>query len=59
MRWLFPGQEIQIESRCLDCGEPIIIRMKDDILIDVDPPSAVGYSMSPFAQWRAGSNAFN
>ena len=30
MRWLFPGTEIRLDARCLDCGQPIVVRMKDD-----------------------------
>ncbi len=26
--WLFPGQEIRIDSPCLDCGEPVMLRMR-------------------------------
>ena len=57
--WLFPGQLIQIDTVCLDCGEPIRIRLRDEELIEIEPPSTVGYMLSPFAQWREGSGAFN
>jgi hypothetical protein len=50
VRWLFPSQEVLIETRCLDCG---------DSILDIDPESAVGYMPSPFARSRAGSGAFN
>ena len=30
VRWLFPGSEVRIDTRCLDCGEPILIRMRDE-----------------------------
>ncbi len=59
VRWLFPGKEIRIESKCLDCGAPIVIRMKDERLLEIDPPSAVAYMMSPFGKWREGSASFN
>jgi hypothetical protein len=58
VRWLCPGKEVTIETPCLDCGELITVRMKDDE-IEVDPQTAVGYQLSPFAQWREGSGAFN
>jgi hypothetical protein len=58
VRWLCPGKEILIETPCLDCGESVTIRMRDDD-IQVDPSTAVGYQLSPFAQWREGSGAFN
>lgn len=59
VRWLLPGKEVGIQTHCLDCGQPIFIRMKDDKILEVDPPTAVGYMISPFAYWREGSAAFN
>ncbi len=59
MRWLFPEKEIKIDTICLDCGEPITVRMKDEDVIEVDPDTTVGYMLSPFVQWREGSGAFN
>ena len=58
VRWLCPGKHVFIETPCLDCGESVTIQMRDDE-IHVDPPTAVGYQLSPFAQWREGSGAFN
>jgi hypothetical protein len=43
VRWLCPGQEVSVESRCLDCGERIRIRMRDEDILEIDPPDAVGY----------------
>lgn len=59
VRWLFPGREVSVESRCLDCGESIRVRMKDEEILEVSPETAVGYMPSPFARSRAGSGAFN
>jgi len=59
VRWLFPGQEVVVESRCLDCGELVRVRMRDEEILDIDPESAVGYMPSPFSRSRAGSGAFN
>jgi hypothetical protein len=59
VRWLFPESEIKIETPCLDCGEPIVVRFEQCRLEEVDPPSSVGYMMSPFTKWRDGSTAFN
>jgi hypothetical protein len=30
VRWLFPGKEVRIDTVCLDCGEPIVVRMLDE-----------------------------
>lgn len=59
VRWLFPGKEIAVQTRCLDCGDSIHIRMRDYELLEISPESAVGYMPSPFARSRAGSGAFN
>lgn len=42
MRWLFPGQEVRIDSRCLDCGEPYWVRMQDGVILEVNPVTLVG-----------------
>ena len=59
MRWLFPGREIRLDTHCLDCGEPISVTMHDEAILDIDPPTTVGYMMSPFTKWREGTKAFN
>lgn len=50
--WLFPSQEIQVNSRCLDCGEPVTLRMQDGKLLDLNPASTVAHINVPVAQWR-------
>jgi hypothetical protein len=57
VRWLFPGQEVRIEANCLDCGEPIAIRMKDDELLDANGEAIVGHITFPVSKWREVSNA--
>jgi hypothetical protein len=59
VRWLFPGREVVVESRCLDCGDAIRLRMRDEEILEIDPQTAVGYMPSPFAASRVGSAAFN
>ncbi|MHB8111725.1 MAG: organomercurial lyase [Syntrophorhabdaceae bacterium] len=50
VRWLFPGKEVRIETRCLDCGQPIVIRMHDEDILEVNPPTVVGHMNIPFAK---------
>lgn len=50
--WLFPGQEIQIETVCLDCGEPIRVGIRDGVVQSQDPPGIYGYVDIPFREWR-------
>jgi hypothetical protein len=59
VRWLFPGQEVLVESRCLDCGGLMRLRMRDEQMLEIDPETAIGYMPSPFAASRVGSAAFN
>ena len=59
MRWLFPGQEVVVDTRCLDCGDSIRVQTRDEQILAVEPESAVGYMPSPFTRSRAGSGAFN
>ena len=59
VRWLFPGQEVVVDSKCLDCGDSIRLRMRDEEILEIDPETAVGFMPSPFAASRVGSAAFN
>jgi hypothetical protein len=55
--WLFPGKEVKIEARCLDCGDPIIIRMKDEEILEANPETIIGHITFPISKWRDVSNA--
>lgn len=59
VRWLFPGRQVVLATRCLDCGEPISVTTRDEAVVAVDPESAVGFMPAPFARSRTGSGAFN
>ena len=54
VRWLFPGTEIRIDTRCLDCGEPIFVRLRDEDILEVNPTTVVGHMNIPFAKVLAG-----
>jgi len=41
--WLFPGETVRVQAPCLDCGEPIVIEMRDGRLVTVEPASIVGH----------------
>ena len=58
MRWLFPGKEIRIDAFCLDCGESIMLRMKDEELLEATPESIAGHITFPIRKWFELSNAF-
>ena len=50
VRWLFPGTEIRIDTSCLDCGQPIRVRMRDEEILEVNPPTTVGHMNIQFAK---------
>jgi hypothetical protein len=41
--WLFPGETVRVEAPCLDCGDPVVIEMRDGAFVTVDPPDVVGH----------------
>lgn len=45
-------KKVQIDTFCLDCGEPIHLEMKDGKILNCDPAEGiVGYTCLPFKQW--------
>jgi hypothetical protein len=54
VRWLFPDKEIRIDSRCLDCGESILIRMRNEDVLEVKPETTVGHINIPLAKALSG-----
>jgi len=50
VRWLFPGKEVRIDAYCLDCGQPIIIRLLDENILEISPSTVVGHMNVPFAK---------
>jgi hypothetical protein len=54
VRWLFPGTEVRLDTRCLDCGQPIVVRMRDEEILEVDPPTTVGHMNIPFSKLLKG-----
>ena len=58
VRWLFPGTEVRIETRCLDCGKPILVRMRDEEILEANPPTIVGHMNVPVSKWAETSWGF-
>lgn len=46
MRWLFPKKTVRIDAPCLDCGEPLVVEMRDEAVLSVEPAAMVGYAYS-------------
>jgi len=41
--WLFPGETVRVDAPCLDCGEPVVLEMRDGRLLRREPASLVGH----------------
>src|SRR5882672_7873242 len=41
--WLFPGMTVRVEAPCLDCGDLMVVEMRDGTFVTVDPPGIVGH----------------
>ena len=39
---------VRVDAPCLDCGEPIIVEMRDAEMLAVQPDTLVGYAYSGF-----------
>jgi hypothetical protein len=58
VRWLFPGEEVRIDAPCLDCGEPIVIRMRDEQFLELEPAETVGHTVASFVRRSTDSSAY-
>ncbi len=50
--WLFPGREVRVAAACLDCGEPLVVRMRDGVVMEAVPETIVGHVNLPLRHWR-------
>jgi hypothetical protein len=41
--WLFPGATVRVDAPCLDCGDRMVLEMRDGRLVTVEPPGLVGH----------------
>lgn len=51
IRWLFPGQEVKVETRDLATAELITVLYKDDEIIEITPEATVGHINNPMWKW--------
>ncbi|HNQ19291.1 MAG TPA: hypothetical protein PLW90_03970 [Smithellaceae bacterium] len=49
--WLFPGKTVNIDTPCLDCGEPMHLEVRDGVILKAEPKEIIGYVAVPFARW--------
>lgn len=52
MRWLFPGREVRIDTRDLATAEPIVLRFRDEDILEISPGTVVGHINVPIPKWR-------
>ena len=50
--WLFPGREIEVDSLCPCCGEPVHLAMLDGGMVALSPSDSVAHINQPVARWR-------
>ena len=50
--WLFQDHEVNIDSLCPDCGEPISLAMRAGELLSISPESVVAHVNVPVSKWR-------
>ncbi len=53
IRWMFPGREVRVDARCLDCAEPLSVTMRDDA-VSAEPSTVVFHSNNPWSVIMAG-----
>lgn len=46
--WVFPGQAVRIEAPCSDCGEPLLLEMRDGNFLTVEPARMTGHLNHPW-----------
>lgn len=54
--WLFPGRTVRIEAPCLDCGDQMVLTMRDGVVLSADPTTLIGHCNSP---WSLGADPKN
>lgn len=37
---------VRVDANCLDCGEPMVVEMKDEAFLSIEPETIVGYTYS-------------
>ena len=48
---LFPERTVEVRSACLDCGEPIVVTLRNEALVSLEPRTTVAHANLPIAHW--------
>ena len=59
MRWLFPGREVRIDTLDLATAEPIVLRFRDEEILEISPDTVVGHICIPMPQWGEKEPPYN
>lgn len=49
--FMFPGQRVQVDAYCRDCGDPIRLVTRDGEILEQEPPGLVSHIGVPVARW--------
>jgi hypothetical protein len=55
---LFSGKEVTIDSRCVQSGDSVRVRMRDSEVLEIRPETAVAHANATMDQWGKPSWAF-
>jgi hypothetical protein len=59
VRWLFPGREVRLDTLDLSTAEPIVLRFRDEEILEVSPDTVVGHICVPMPKWREVEPPYN
>ncbi len=59
MRWLFPGREVRLDTRDLATAEPMVLRFRDEEILEISPDTIVGHINIPMPKWGEADTPFN
>ena len=59
MRWLFPGREVRVDTLDLATAEPILLRFRDEEILEVEPETVVGHICIPMPRWGEEEPPYN
>ncbi len=49
--FMFPGKRVEIDAYCRDCGDSIRLAMKDEGVLEQEPPDLVAHLGVPVVRW--------
>ncbi len=47
--WLFPGKTVRIDTSCLDCGNGMVLEVRDGKVLSAQPEGIIGTANYGFA----------